>query len=180
HFTVDQGLPVPTVTALAQDGAGFIWVGTQGGLARFDGYRFKTFKPDPGNLAALPDSYVWTLHTDVAGRLWIGTIAGGLARVEDEHFIVYTPKRGGLSGISVRAIEDDGAGGIWVATEGGLDHLNAAGEILPRPKADVARTYLKTGSGEAQPRRGSVEERSLQLVNEHRDGAATPDQPGRD
>jgi len=67
HFTVDQGLPVPTVTALAQDGAGFIWVGTQGGLARFDGYRFKTFKPDPGNLAALPDSYVWTLHTDAAG-----------------------------------------------------------------------------------------------------------------
>lgn len=137
HYTVDQGLPVPTVTALAQDGAGFIWVGTQGGLARFDGYRFKIFKPEPGNPAALPGNYISTLHTDTAGRLWLGTVAGGLARVEGEHFIVYNKERGGLRGVSVRAITNDGAGGIWVATEGGLDHLNAAGEVLSRSMGGV-------------------------------------------
>ncbi|MGE5625676.1 MAG: two-component regulator propeller domain-containing protein [Bacillota bacterium] len=135
HYTEDQGLPVSLVTALAQDGEGFIWAGTQGGLARFDGYRFRNFAPDPKDPGALPDSYVATLHTDAAGHLWVGTVAGGLARYAGGRFVVYSPSHGGLHGEGVRAIADDGAGGIWVATEGGLDHLDAGGRLLPRAAA---------------------------------------------
>lgn len=137
HYTEDQGLPVPLVTALAQDGDGFVWAGTQDGLARFDGYRFRSFEPDPRDPGALPDSYVSTLHTDAAGRLWVGTAAGGLARFDGNHFVVYRKGRDGIHGAGVRAIADDGAGGVWVATEGGLDHLDAVGRIFPQVATDA-------------------------------------------
>lgn len=141
HYAEEQGLPPPPVTALAQDGDGFLWLGTQNGLARFDGYRFKHFIPEPGNPAALPVSYVYTLHSDTRGRIWVGTLSGGLARVDGDRFVVYSPERGNLRGVEVRAIIDDGAGGLWVVTENGLDHLNAAD----------ARVALAPGMAASEP-----------------------------
>src|SRR5438105_3064908 len=82
HLTQDNGLPNEIATAVAEDGDGFIWVGTLGGLARWDGYRFRVFKADPRTPGALPDNVVQTLHCDAAGRLWIGTSAGGLSRYD--------------------------------------------------------------------------------------------------
>ena len=72
----EQGLPHPALTALAQDRQGFIWIGTQGGLARWDGYRFRAWRADHGNAGSLPDDYIQTLHIDPAGRLWVGTGGG--------------------------------------------------------------------------------------------------------
>ncbi len=112
-------------TALAQDGDGFIWIGSQNGLVRWDGYHFRTFRSDLANSGALPDNYIKTLHTDMRGRLWIGTNSGGLARYDRDRdrFITYPAGPNGLSHVGVRAIVDDGAGGVWIVTEGGLDHL---------------------------------------------------------
>jgi ligand-binding sensor domain-containing protein len=115
-----------TAQALTQDAAGFVWVGTQNGLARWDGYRFRTYQSDPASPGTLPDNYIFTLHTDSRGRLWIGTGSGGLARYDPEHdrFVRYPTGPNGLSHVSIRNIADDGAGGIWVATEGGLDQIS--------------------------------------------------------
>ena len=125
---VAQDSEVPyasTPMALAEDGDGFLWVGTQGGLARWDGYGFHTYTADPGAPGALPDAMIETLHTDGRGRLWIGTNIGGLSRYDrsSDRFLSYPVGKNGLSSGSVFAIADDGRGGIWVGTSGGLDHL---------------------------------------------------------
>jgi len=128
HLAHDNELPNSAVpTSLAEDGAGFLWVGSQNGLSRWDGYHFRVWRSDPGRPGALPDNFIQTLHTDASGRLWIGTSSGGLARYERAYdgFVAYPAGDRGLSHVSVRAIADDGAGGIWVGTEGGLDHIAA-------------------------------------------------------
>lgn len=127
HLTQEQGLPNAIATALAEDGQGFLWVGTLGGLARWDGYRFKVYKADAQRPGALPDNYVQSLHGDGKGRLWVGTSAAGLLRHDpatDRFVAIPVGGKTGLSHVSVRQIADDGAGGLWVVTDGGLDHLD--------------------------------------------------------
>ena len=122
----DNELPNSSIpTSLAQDGDGFLWIGSQNGLARWDGYHFRVYRSNRGQPGALPENFVQTLHTDARGALWIGTTSGGVARFDREHdrFIVYSVGPDGLSNVSARAIIDDGDGGVWVATEGGLDHF---------------------------------------------------------
>ena len=126
-----QHLELPTSvtpTALTQDTAGFVWVGTENGLARWDGYRFRTYQSDPASPRTLPDNDIYKLYTDSQGRLWIGTGVGGLARYDPEHdrFVRYpTGGPNGLSDVGIWDIAEDGAGGLWVATmTGGLDQLS--------------------------------------------------------
>lgn len=77
-FGPEDDLPHRRVTAIVQDHRGFLWLGTQNGLARYDGYRFKVFEhafDDPNSLA---DNYVLSLAVTPDGTLWIGTKNGGL------------------------------------------------------------------------------------------------------
>jgi signal transduction histidine kinase/ligand-binding sensor domain-containing protein/CheY-like chemotaxis protein len=74
-----EGLPSETVYALAQDGDGFIWVGTGDGLARYDGIEFVVFRHRPDAADSLPSNIVQALHVDAAGRVWVGTEGGGLS-----------------------------------------------------------------------------------------------------
>lgn len=119
--------------ALAQDSQGYIWIGNQTGLLRWDGYRARTYAPDLDSPGALPDNYVSALLVDWRGRLWIGTEAGGLARYEPltDSFITVHAGTGGLRDASVSALAEDGAGGLYVATRVGLDHMDAAGVFTP-------------------------------------------------
>ena len=128
YLARDNDLPNSTApTALAEDGAGFLWVGTQNGLARWDGYHFRSYKADPAIPGSLPDNLIRQLRTDTRGRLWIATNSGGLARYDrdGDRFVTYGAGPKGLSSASLRDIIDDGAGGIWVASDDGLDHLRA-------------------------------------------------------
>lgn len=127
HQTQEQGLPNSIVDAIAEDTNGFVWAGTEGGLARWDGYQFRSYLPDPSQAGTLPDSYITTLHADSLGRLWVGTASGGLALYDAgrDQFITYRAGPGGLSHEYVWSIADDGKGGLWIATDAGLDHLAA-------------------------------------------------------
>src|SRR5712672_1464037 len=81
----------------------------------------------------LPNAAIPTSATqDGDGFLWIGTTSGGLARYDREHerFVVYPVGATGLSHVSVRAIVEDGQGGAWVATEGGLDHIYFNSDVI--------------------------------------------------
>jgi diguanylate cyclase (GGDEF)-like protein len=126
HLTPDHGLPDEIATDLAEDGRGFLWIGTYSGLTRWDGYRLRVYQADPRQPGALPDNMIQVLHGDAAGRLWIGTSAAGIVRhdPQTDRFVRYATGPRGLSHVSVRAIADDGAGGLWVGTDGGLDHLD--------------------------------------------------------
>jgi diguanylate cyclase (GGDEF)-like protein len=128
RYTQDDGLPNPVCTALAEDSDGFLWVGTEGGLARWDGYRFHTYLPDARDPGALRDNWIVALHTDPRGRMWIGTSAAGLARYDRTHdnFVTYPTGPNGLSNVSILAIADDTGGRLWIATDDGLDRFDPA------------------------------------------------------
>ena len=127
--TIAQDAELPNAaipTSMSQDGNGFLWIGTQNGLARWDGYSFRIYKPEANVPGTLPATYITTLHTDPQGRLWIGTRAGGLARYDSrqDNFVLYPAGPGGLSHVGIVALADDGKGGLWVATQSALDHLD--------------------------------------------------------
>ena len=73
-WSIQAGLPQISVQAIAQDRQGYVWVGTQAGVARFDGIRFTTYKQETD--PALPGNWTRTLLVDAEGRVWIGTYKG--------------------------------------------------------------------------------------------------------
>ena len=91
NFTVEDGLSNYVVTDVLQDQLGFLWIGTQDGLNRYDGYEFRTFEALPGKAGSLSDDYITLLYEDHAARLWIGTQGGGLNVYDPEtqHFSMY-------------------------------------------------------------------------------------------
>jgi signal transduction histidine kinase/ligand-binding sensor domain-containing protein/CheY-like chemotaxis protein/HPt (histidine-containing phosphotransfer) domain-containing protein len=117
----DEGLPQETVPAIAQTRDGYLWAGTELGLARFDGLRFTVF--DKSNTPGLKSNKIDALLADRRGDLWIGTIGGGLTRLHDGTFQTFTMQEG-LSNNSVLALLEDSDGNLWIGTEGGgLDCL---------------------------------------------------------
>ncbi len=148
-WNADSGLPHPIVTALAQDGDGFVWVGTQDGLARWDGYRFKVYRADHSP-RSLPSSYVDTLHADRAGQLWIGTDDGKLARYDARTDRFDTIDNGAASkgGAEFSAIVDDGRGGLWIGSSRGLQHVEPSPSGAPAAQARLqAFAPLRAGDG---------------------------------
>jgi diguanylate cyclase (GGDEF)-like protein len=117
-------------TSIAQDREGFIWLGTQTGLVRWDGFRARRYRADPEQEGSLPDGFILSVHVDAGGRLWVGTSAGGLARYDAarDRFATIPAGPGGLDHARISSIVDDGAGGIWVGTGAGLEHVDAGGK----------------------------------------------------
>ncbi|WP_316812049.1 two-component regulator propeller domain-containing protein [Pedobacter heparinus] len=72
NISVDKGLSQSTVFAIRQDTLGFIWVGTQDGLNRYDSKHFKVYRPVKGKSRTLQSSYIRSLFIDHAGSLWVG------------------------------------------------------------------------------------------------------------
>ncbi len=115
-WQTSQGLPQETVQALAQTLDGYLWVGTQEGLARFDGARFTVF--DGRNTPAFQRSSVVSLHAARDGSLWIGTNGGGLIHYARNRFTVYA-EGSGLVGQHPWSILEGNDGSLWIGTEGG-------------------------------------------------------------
>ncbi|TWI65204.1 signal transduction histidine kinase [Pseudoduganella lurida] len=130
QLNVDGGLPQESVLAIAQDRQGFMWFGTQAGLARFDGYRTVIYQNALSDPASLAENWVRVLHVDPSGRLWIGTDAGlDLFDPLTQRFTHYRPaepEQRGNGNRHVRAIIDDGAGGLWLGTADGLQRFDPA------------------------------------------------------
>jgi ligand-binding sensor domain-containing protein/signal transduction histidine kinase len=111
----EQGLPQNSVHAIAQTRDGYLWVGTDDGLARFDGARFVPI----GSREGLRSGPVSKLFEDSRNALWIGSSAGGLTRWSQGQFTTFTV-RDGLPADSITAIGEDREGRLWVGTEAGL------------------------------------------------------------
>ncbi len=155
----DKAFPGPSVMMLAQDADGFIWIGTQGGLGRWDGYRMRNFFHNQNDPASLPGDFIQTLHVDRQGRLWIGTTTDGVAMYDKqtERFVRYPAGPKGLSSPAVNAIVSDAQGRIWIGTSGGLDYIDTAhgNQIVhvrrapeAGPAANQIRALLVDGQGD--------------------------------
>jgi diguanylate cyclase (GGDEF)-like protein len=129
--TVFKHVPAPLTSSMAQDRRGFMWMATQSGLIRWDGYTSRVYKADSKRPRALPDSFVRVVHVDSRGNLWIGTSSGGMARYEpaSDDFTVISAGPNGVSDAHVAAFADDGAGGLWIGTANGLDHMDVSGKL---------------------------------------------------
>jgi ligand-binding sensor domain-containing protein/signal transduction histidine kinase len=115
-WTSADGLPQNTVIAVAQTLDGYLWLGTEGGLVRFDGVSFTVF--DRTNTPEIKNNIILALHADKDGSLWIGTFGGGLTRLKDGQFTSFT-RNDGLAHDIVRAFFEDKEGSLWIATDGG-------------------------------------------------------------
>ena len=118
-WTTENGLPQNDVTQLIQTRDGYLWLGTNGGLVRFDGIKFTIF--DSGNTPALRSNRILSLCEDRDGTLWIGTQNGGLTSYSQGKFRTYTTKDG-LPDESIFSIEADRQGNLWLSP-GGLLRL---------------------------------------------------------
>lgn len=143
-FTVEQGLPDDEVNAIAQTPNGFLWVGTDGGLARFDGEHFAPIRLRPGISQEIPVSF---LLTAADGALWVGTDSG-LAYIPAaavDHFdrslvTMYHPGAGPSDRIACLLLRN---GTLWVGTGHGLyrlDHGHFVTVIPDQPISTMSQT----------------------------------------
>jgi ligand-binding sensor domain-containing protein/signal transduction histidine kinase len=117
------------VRVILQDSIGFLWFGTEDGLNRYDGYTFKTFKPDPDVPNSISDRFITAIVEDKNGILWIGTRQGGLNRYDPatEQFIQYRHDDEFPSSLSdeyIYSLYVDNSNTLWVGTKQGLDLLD--------------------------------------------------------
>ena len=116
-WQMQDGLPEQVVQAFAQTADRYLWIGTTGGLVRFDGERFLTF--DRENTRAFSENNVFCLTVARDNTLWIGMEGGGLIRYRDGTFYSFSVDSGLTNGF-VRVVYEDSSGKIWVGTDNGL------------------------------------------------------------
>jgi diguanylate cyclase (GGDEF)-like protein/PAS domain S-box-containing protein len=126
----DNHLASHTVTALFQDRAGYMWIGTQSGLQRFDGYTYTLFQHRPHEAMSLPESFITAIAQDAQGRIWVGGLSQGLAALDPATGRVSTTSRIGIGPAPPRdaigALAFDPARGLWVGSGSGLELLDPA------------------------------------------------------
>ena len=132
HLTIADGLTSNTVQCLAQDAQGFLWLGTQDGLSRYDGRGFRAFRADARRVGSLPSNFVRALAPDARrGGLWVGTGTG---------LSYYDPRTERFHPIAadsgqtyfVNALLLDARGRVWLGTENGLWGYDPARRRLRR------------------------------------------------
>jgi ligand-binding sensor domain-containing protein/signal transduction histidine kinase len=122
-WKVQDGLPEATVQALVETQDGYLWVGTTGGLTRFDGTHFT---PYGSNLLSTPAvNSIFCLAPSPDGSLWIGTEGGGLLHLQKNSVKTYTAPNGLTDGF-VRAVLVDRHETVWVGTDSGLFQVDGS------------------------------------------------------
>jgi PAS domain S-box-containing protein len=123
RLSTDEGLSQTKVSQIVQDDQGFMWFGSQYGLNRYDGYKFKVFKHEPGVANSLSGVYVYSLFKDRSGTLWVGCDEF-LDRFDPvtetfTHYRIDTEAAQGET-VPVTHISQDHRGMLWLATSRGL------------------------------------------------------------
>lgn len=146
-WTAKDGIPGP-VRAIAQTPEGYLWLGTEVGLHRFDGLRFVAWEPSFGE--RIPSSSVWSLYTARDGSLWIGFSSAGIGQLHNGHMTTYSQADDVPPG-GILSIVEDANGAIWAGGPYGLSKLEngkwsrvGAEEGYPAPGA---QTMLVDHSG---------------------------------
>lgn len=150
HITIEDGLPENSITAILQDHLGYMWFGTQDGLARYDGYKFINYKTEIGNPRSISDNWISTIYEDHLNNLWIGTqplinqfddndTSGGLNLFvrKTESFTQFKNNKNDSNTINsnyVTSIREDDLGNLWVGTNAGLNLLDRNKKTFQRVK----------------------------------------------
>jgi ligand-binding sensor domain-containing protein/signal transduction histidine kinase len=131
QFAIDKwrtsdGLPEMAVQSITQTAEGYLWIGTQEGLSRFDGHRFVVF--NHANTPALRSDLIFALAEDNAGSLWIGTVDGVVTYSIKENFRTLGAAEG-MPVTRVRTMVRDRDGSVWIGGLGGIVKVMAGAVI---------------------------------------------------
>lgn len=171
-WQTENGLPQNTVHSILQSRNGYIWAGTEGGLARFDGTKFLVYNTQ--NTPALKSNNIRMLAETRDGSLWIAT-ADGISRLKDGGFSGFNAADG-LPSNNVWSIFEDYAGNLWAVTAEGLARFSGARfESYPVPDAATmtgaiaagkdGTVWIGTRNGiRAAPASGSAEKRDQEKL----------------
>jgi signal transduction histidine kinase/ligand-binding sensor domain-containing protein/CheY-like chemotaxis protein/HPt (histidine-containing phosphotransfer) domain-containing protein len=144
HLTTSDGLPQGTVVATLQDSQGFVWLGTEDGLARYDGHDIVRYAYSPGARGGLPGTFINQIAEDPRHDLWIAIKGAGLARWNraTDSFTLYrhdTANPASLASDAVHNVLVDAHGLIWVGTsDAGVDILDPATGHIEHLRHDAA------------------------------------------
>ncbi len=126
HFDIDNGLPRQTIICILKDRLGYLWIGTDYCLYRYDGYQFKTFLQGTG-----ANQIIHCILEDQSGTLWVGTPRGlnKYNRITDSFTLFVLPidtsaLKSIYEAIGIKAICESRNGNIWVGTRSGLYNFN--------------------------------------------------------
>lgn len=134
-WNTQLGLPQGTISAIVEDPLGFLWLGTFGGLVRFDGSEFEVF--DQARVPEFRSNFIASLHMDREGTLWIGTAEGQLLHMRDGRFHSHEVEEPRAHG-AVWCIVELGDGRILACGDSGMTAWRRAGrQSLPTPLAGI-------------------------------------------
>ena len=156
-LTTADGLAHDHVRAFARDRYGFLWVGTAGGLSRYDGYEFVTLRPEAGDPHALGGGFVWAVEEADGGDLWVGTDGGGASRYDPTTGTLTTYRYDAgdatsLCGDEVLSLAAGASGGVWLGTTLGVCYYDPVADAFERFEGEplgALRPYSAIGILEA-------------------------------
>jgi signal transduction histidine kinase/ligand-binding sensor domain-containing protein/CheY-like chemotaxis protein/HPt (histidine-containing phosphotransfer) domain-containing protein len=150
HLTAADGLPQATVMTTLQDSQGFVWLGTEDGLVRYDGHEMYRYARSRADKASLPGNFIWDIKEDAHRDLWIAVKGGGLARWNraSDTFTVFRhdpANEASLASDYVRAVLVDTDGLIWVGTsDAGVDVFDPTSGRIQRLRHTTAASSLSS------------------------------------
>jgi len=141
NLGLKEGLSQSTVLAILQDQFGFLWIGTEDGLNRYNGYSFKVYRPDLNNPDTISDRWITSLFEDSQGYIWIGTRQGGLNRYDPAtgsftYYLHNPTDPESISSNHVTAILENTKGELWVGTNNGVNLLDRQNGKFERYNSD--------------------------------------------
>ncbi|WP_431198854.1 ligand-binding sensor domain-containing protein [Mucilaginibacter sp. P25] len=124
-YTTHDGLPSENVTVALKDSRGYMWIGTDNGLCKFDGYTFESLVNIPGNTASISSNFISALAEDKNGKIWVGTMDGlNILDPNTEKFerFYHSDKiKESVSNNKIFSIFCDREGTIWIGTDDGFN-----------------------------------------------------------
>lgn len=150
NITIDQGLSQSSVNAVLQDKEGFIWIGTQDGLNKYDGYNFTILKSDQNDARTLSNNFIQAICEDKDGYLWIGTDGGGLNRF-DKYKLDFKRFDFGEANRFITTVAEDKDGFIWFGTNNGnLNRLDKKTGVIQKYGAALNTNSIQTIFNDSQ------------------------------
>lgn len=146
HFSIEEGLSDNAVNCIVQDNEGYIWMGTEDGLNKFNGYSTKVFKISQIDPLLNGISHVNCAFKDSRGRLWFGSKGLILYHPNENKFNVFqhSASANSINHNDVFCITEDEHHTIWVGTRVGLARFEESTKTFTRFKMDTLRPHLET------------------------------------